>query len=134
MEYAAKAWLDSDGIWTIEVPDLFSVNERGEKVAATGLAPSWSRVELAAKEVVAVWTDQEVEDIDVSIEVVTPREVRAQWEESVMLEKQGRDALAQAAASRRQAVMKARNLGLPTEAIGKAFGVSQQRVSKLINS
>lgn len=78
MTYTVRAWIDTDGIWTIEIPELFSVNARGEKVAATGLAPCWSRVEAAAKEIAAVWTDQEVSDVNVTIERVAPPEILPQ--------------------------------------------------------
>lgn len=132
--YTAHAWRDTDNIWTIEIPELSSTNSAGEAIPATGLAPSWRSVENAAKEIIAAWTNTELADVAVEIVVIVPHEAQALWDQSSQLEQQGRKSLAQASTMRREAISSVRQLGYPTEAIGKVFGVSQQRVAQLAKS
>ncbi|AXE39850.1 hypothetical protein JS278_02715 [Acidipropionibacterium virtanenii] len=129
--HQARTWVDTDGVWTIEVPSLTSPAPDGTSVPATGAATSWSGVESSARDLIAAWIDAEPGDVQVEVHVVVPDIVIELWHEGHDLEEQARRDLDRAARIRRHAASLARDAGYPSGATALALGISQQRVAQL---
>ena len=130
--YVAHAGVDTDRVWTITVPELFSEGPDGRPIPATGMAVSWAAVPRATLELIAAWEDMDPDDVNVEIVVGIPAEAMAAWEEGVRLEAQARRMMEESSRLRRQAVRLAHDAGYPNAASARAFGVSQQRVAQLV--
>lgn len=129
--YEARTWVDSDGVWTVEVPALTSPAPDGTPVPATGSATSWSGVEGSARDLIAAWVDADPKDVRVEVHVVVPDVVLDLWRQSHDVEARAREDLDRAAGIRRRAAALARDAGYPAGATANALGVSQQRVAQL---
>lgn len=129
--FEARTWVDTDGVWTIEVPELTSPSPDGTPVPATGAATSWSGVEPSARDLIAAWIDAEPSEVQVEVHVVVPDIVIELWNEGHHLEEQARRDLDRAARIRRHAATLARDAGYPAGATAVALGISQQRVAQL---
>jgi hypothetical protein len=129
--YEARTWVDSDGVWTIEVPSLGSPAPDGTLVPATGAATSWRGVEGSARDLIAAWIDADPSEVRVEVHVVVPDVVIELWHESREVEEQAREEMERAAKIRRRAARLARDAGYPAGATANALGVSQQRVAQL---
>lgn len=134
MKYQVNTYIDTDKVWTIEVPSLTSHTPTGEKVPATGMSPTWKGVEAAARDLISTWTGEPVHSVDVDIQVIVPDDIKSMWEESVQTEQAARAELQIAADLRRKAVHSIREAGYTGEAAARAFGISQQRINQLTHS
>jgi len=129
--YKARAFLDDDGWWTVEVPELTSPGPDGTTITATGSSTTARGIDQAARELVAVWLGTAIDDVDVETTVEAPADVLRLWEQSQHAEAEGRAAVEHAAALRRQAVRTLRTRGFTHEAAAAALGISRQRVQQL---
>mgnify|MGYP000066423247 FL=1 len=134
MKYQVNTYIDTDKVWTIEVPSLTSHTPTGEKVPVTGMSPTWKGVEAAACDLISAWTGQSVHSVDVDVQVIVPDDIKSLWEESVQTEQAARAKLQIAANLRRKAVHHIRAAGYTGEAAARAFGVNQQRINQLAHS
>ena len=129
--FKARAFLDDDGRWTVQVPELTSPGPDGTTVTATGSAPTARRIDQAARELVAVWLDVATDDVSVEVTVEAPADVRQLWEQGQRTEAEGRAAVERAAVLRREAVRALCAQGFTHEAAAAALGISRQRVQQL---
>ena len=134
MNYDVNAYIDTDKVWTIEVPSRRSPAPGGHETIATGLATSWSAVEGAARDLISVWTNEPLADIDVTVHVTVPNDIIKMWQEGARAEEIGQRELQHAAKLKRGAVHALRSAGYTEAAVGKAFGVTQQRVNQIRKS
>jgi hypothetical protein len=107
--------------WFIDIPEL----------GTGGQARTLREIDEAAREVVAGWLDQRVEDIRVSIDVVVPAPAHDAWRAAEEAEAAARRQASEAAALRRQAVAQLREAGITLTDAGTLLGVSTQRVHQL---
>lgn len=125
----ASAFRDSDGWWTIKIPDLTSPGPSGNTITATGTATTFRGIDKAAHNLAAAWLDDDA--VTVTVDVVIPDEVAKLWKDSSAAEEAARDQQERAAALRRDAVRALRSKGYPAEAAAVALGVSRQRITQL---
>ena len=107
--------------WFIQVPEL----------GTSGQARSVSKIEEAARDIIAIWldTDRDRFDIDLSIEI--PDGIRQLWQDAKEREASARSEEAAAAALARRAVSGLRAEGLSYKEAGLVLGLSSQRVHQL---
>jgi hypothetical protein len=129
--YQACAYREAGGWWTIEIPELTSPGPGGSTITATGGAITARGLDQAARELVAVWLDIEIDDVNVDVAVQAPEDVLRLWEQGAATEAEGRAAVERGAALRREAVRKIRAEGYTVEAAAAALGISRQRVQQL---
>ncbi|PPG28649.1 hypothetical protein C5E10_13790 [Pseudoclavibacter sp. RFBG4] len=122
---------DTDGWWTIRIPELTSAGPGGRTITATGSATTWRGVAKAAHELASVWLDVEPSEVDVTVRIDAAESVTKLWAEGIAAEAEGRQVLERAALLRRGAVHKLRDEGYPVEAVAQALGVTRQRVQQL---
>lgn len=127
----AFASIDTDGWWTIRIPELTSPGPAGRAIVATGSATTWRGVAKSARELAAAWLDVELAEVDVNVQVVVADEITRMWVEGGDAEAEGRAILERAATLRRDAVHRLRDAGYPVEAIAQTLGVTRQRVQQL---
>lgn len=120
----AFASIDTDGWWTICIPELTSPGPAGRPIVATGSATTWRGVAKSARELAAAWLDVELAEVDVNVKVVVADEITRMWVEGGDAEAEGRAILDRAAALRLDA-------GYPVEAVAETLGVTRQRVQQL---
>ena len=70
--YRARAFLDDDGWWTVEVPELTSPGPGGTTIVATGSSPTARGIDQAARDLVAAWLDVATDDVNVDVVVKAP--------------------------------------------------------------
>ena len=129
----ADAYRDTDGTWTVKIPELTSTSPSGATIVATGSAVSFRGIDKAARELAAVWLDVSLNEVDVSVSIQAPDGVTALWQAGGRAEAEGRARLERGAALRREAVRKLRADGYTVEAAAALLGVSYQRVQQLAN-
>lgn len=122
---------DTDGWWTIRIPELTSAGPGGRTITATGSATTWRGVAKASHELASVWLDVEPSEVDVTVRIDAAESVTKLWAEGIAAEAEGRQVLERAALLRRGAVHKLRDEGYPVEAVAQALGVTRQRVQQL---
>jgi hypothetical protein len=125
----ARTYKDTDGWWSIEVPELTSPAPDGGVIIATGMATNFRGIEKAAHEVAAVWTGDDSIAVDVKVEV--PDDLKQLWNEGTVAEAEAAVAKVHAAAVRREAVNRLREQGYPLEAVAAGLGISYQRAQQL---
>lgn len=62
--------IDTDGWWTIRIPQLTSPGPAGRAIVATGSATTWRGVAKSARELAAAWLDVELAEVDVNVRIV----------------------------------------------------------------
>ncbi|MWV48424.1 hypothetical protein GRS96_03915 [Rathayibacter sp. VKM Ac-2803] len=127
----ARAYRDSGGWWTIEIPELRSTAPNGVDLVATGGAVSTRGIPAAARELAAVFLDVGVDEVDVRVTIEAPAEILAKWNEGARAEEEARAALRHAGDLRREAVRALRGGGYTVEAAAAALHISPARVSQL---
>ncbi|UXW87076.1 hypothetical protein NFX31_06010 [Microbacterium azadirachtae] len=73
IELNARAFRDSDGSWTIQIPQLTSMTPRGTTIVATGSAPNRRAIEKAATELASAWIGVEMSEVVVNVTVEDPQ-------------------------------------------------------------
>ncbi|MGO3151269.1 MAG: hypothetical protein ACTIJJ_01390 [Galactobacter sp.] len=121
--YAVKVSRDGRW-WLIEVPEL----------EAVGQSATLAQAEEAAREVVSLMTDQPTDGFAVTLTIELPTEARTLWDESRKSAALARELELQAAADARRAVAMLLDDGYSQADIGRALGLSSQRVNQLAKS
>lgn len=127
----ARAYRETGGWWTVEIPELTSPGPDGSTITAIGGAISARGIERAAHELAAVWLDVDVDAVTVDVEVEAPESIAQLWAEGAAAEAEGRAAVERGAALRREAVRALRAEGYTLEAAAAVLGVSRQRIQQL---
>jgi hypothetical protein len=130
-EYDVVAYRDGKW-WTFEIEALTAPSPRGQghRIVAMGQARTAAQVPAEARSLASLWT----EDDDVSVHVTyrLPKAVRQMIEQAAIRDAEGRAALAEAAAMRRNAARALTAEGLTQADAAAVLGVSRQRVQQLV--
>lgn len=127
----AAAFLDTDGWWTIRIPELHSLGPNGNTIVATGAATTYRGISKAATELATAWLDVNENAVSVDVEVVIPDDIAQMWKAGTNAEASAREQQARAVLLRRNAVRALRSQGYPAEAAAAALGISRQRIGQL---
>lgn len=128
---SARAFMDPDGTWTVEIPELTSSTPSGAEIVATGSATTFRGIRRAASDLASAWLDVDPAEISLEISVDAPDEIVQLVRASDQAEEEGNAARARGAALRREAAHALREKGYPLEAAAAVIGVSYQRVQQL---
>jgi DNA-directed RNA polymerase specialized sigma subunit len=127
----ARAYRDAGKCWTIEIPELTSTGPNGSTIIAIGGAVALKDVDQAARDLAAVWLDVDEDEIAVEVTVELPEAAATMWAEANENEEHSREAAAEAARLRREAVQTLKKSGLTQVDVARALGLSPQRISQL---
>ena len=112
------------GFWVIRVPEVPEVVTQSHRMAD---------IRQNAREAIAVWTDQPVDDIDVTVSVVVPTVVQTALDEAHLLQKEASERLERASTATSDAAhWLTKELGLTLREAAEILGVSFQRVAQLV--
>lgn len=109
--------------WMVEIPELDGLTQ----------ARRLGEAQLMGREWIALATEAEVEDVDVSVEVILPAAASALIEGTSLQREIAARATAAAADFHRLAARELTAAGLPVRDVGFALGVSHQRAHQLVN-
>lgn len=112
-------------------PYLALAARGGRRIVAMGQARTAGEISNAARDLAALWTDDD--DVNVRVSYRLPEQVRAAVERARERDAEGRAALDEAAALRREAVRALRADGLTQADMAAVLGVSRQRVQQLVH-
>ncbi|MGW7249818.1 type II toxin-antitoxin system HicB family antitoxin [Streptomyces decoyicus] len=110
--------------WALEVPDLPGVFSQAKRL---------DKADEAAREAIAVMLDVEIEDVEVEIEPVLPKEAVQALRAAEKAEKDAEDAR-KAAQKAMQEAAATLTESLSQRDAGRVLGVSFQRVSQLLKA
>ncbi|BDH08944.1 type II toxin-antitoxin system HicB family antitoxin [Streptomyces hygroscopicus] len=110
--------------WALEVPDLPGVFSQAKRL---------DKADEAAREAIAVMLDVEIEDVEVEIEPVLPKEAVQALKAAEKAEKAAEDAR-KAAQKAMQEAAATLTESLSQRDAGRVLGVSFQRVSQLLRA
>lgn len=116
--------------WHVLLPGLGNHPERGLPTQARNL----DEVEPTARDLIALWLDVPADSFAVDVQVELPGSVRHHLELAAKLRREAADAQAGAAEEYRRAATELKSGGLTMRDIGKALGISYQRVHQLVAS
>lgn len=116
--------------WHVRIPGLGNHPEHGLPTQARNL----DEVEPTARDLIALWLDVPANSFDVDAQVELPDSVRHHLELAAKLRQEAAEAQAAAAEEYRSAAAELRDGGLTVRDIGKALGISYQRVHQLVAS
>lgn len=108
--------------WRVRVP----------AVERTTMALSLGEVEVMARDLIAVMTDEPVDALELEVHIDLPTRARHHLEEAARLRDVAATTNRQAAAEARAAAAALRADGLTVRDIGHALGISYQRAHQLI--
>lgn len=119
--------------WTFEIPELGapSPSGNGAFMMPVGQARAASKVAEEARNLAALWVDDDPEEVDVSVTFVLPEEIASAQRTAAELEARGRADLEEAAQLRRQAVRALLADGVSQVDAAAVLGISRQRVQQL---
>lgn len=128
----ARAYRDGKW-WTFEIPELTSLSPlRGDaKIIAMGQARTVKEIAAAARDVAATWLEVDERDVEVTVTIELPEDVAALWADANKREASAREAVAEAARLRRDAVRVLTAAGVSQADTARALHLSPQRVSQL---
>lgn len=132
-QYEVVAYRDGKW-WTFEIPALTASPPAGggRRIVAMGQARTTSEIADEARDIAAMWTDTDEENISVQVTYRLPEGVREAVDQAQELDAAGREALEKAAVLRRSAVRLLRTEGGLSQADSAAvLGLSRQRVQQL---
>lgn len=110
--------------WIIRVPDIDAVVTQARRMAD---------VKQNAREAIAVWLDEPVSDVEVSVSYVMPPVVQRALEDVKKLREDANERLERAAESASDVARKlTKDLGLTLREAAQILGVSFQRVAQLV--
>ncbi|WP_058234655.1 hypothetical protein [Devriesea agamarum] len=116
--------------WTFKVPSVYGPALRpGEKVIAMGQARYAKDVPAEAHDVISLWTG--TEDFTVHVTYSLPDDVESVLTRAGGREQIGREALAEAATLRRDAIHTLVRFDMSQADIATILGVSRQRIQQL---
>ena len=110
--------------WFIQIPELDTV----------GQARRISEISDAAHEVAALWLNVDPSEVEVSVTVLIPDDVKSLWMVANEQESTARDAVKEAARLRREAVRMLADRGITQRDSARLLGLSTQRVNQLTHS
>lgn len=84
-----------------------------------------------ARELAAAWLDVTISEVDVALGVEIPEEPARKWEEAAEHEARSRATASTVARLRRETVQALKESGLTQADVGRALGLSPQRISQL---
>src|SRR5690606_33473274 len=108
--------------WRVRVP----------AVGRTTMARSLGEVEVMARDLIAVMTDEPADTLELEVHIDLPTQARHHLEEAARLRDVAATTNHQAAAEARAAAAALRADGLTVRDIGHALGISYQRAHQLI--
>ena len=110
--------------WFIQIPELDTV----------GQARRISEINDAAHEVAALWLNVDPSEVEVSVTVLIPDDVRSLWMVANEQESTAREAVKESARLRREAVRMLADRGITQRDSARLLGLSTQRVNQLSHS
>jgi hypothetical protein len=121
--------------WVFAIPQLARAASRtGKTVTPHGQVRRAAAIAAEARDVIAMWTGEASEQIQVEVDYVLPDTVGEELTQASAIERQGRELLSKGAALRRDAISRLADLGWPKADIAVTIGLSRQRVSQLAHA
>ena len=112
------------GFWIIRVAGIPEVVTQAHRLAD---------IKQNAREAIAVWTDNPIDDIDVTVTVVVPTVVQTALDEAHLLQREASERLERAGSATSDAARwLTKELGLTLREAAEILGVSFQRVAQLV--
>ena len=119
--------------WTFEIGSLTSPSGRGAgtQLVAMGQSRQAKTVPQDARDLAALWTDQDPSQIDVIVTYENAELALGNVERAKRMEEEGRHLIQEASVLRRVAVKSLRASGLSQADAATILGISRQRVQQL---
>lgn len=112
------------GFWIIRVPDIEAIVTQARRMAD---------VKQNAREAIAVWLDEPLSKVDVTLNFVMPSAIQKTLDEVRQLREDANERLDRAADAASDAARKlTKDLGLTLREAAEVLGVSFQRVAQLV--
>jgi hypothetical protein len=116
--------VERDGrFWLLRVPEVGVTQARHLR-----------EVEVMARDLIALVTDQEPSNAELDVHVAMPAATRRHLQRAERLRSQARDSQSKAAEELRAAARELSRSGMPLRDIGQLLGVSYQRAHQLVSS
>lgn len=121
---AYRVDVERDGrFWLLRVPEVGVTQARHLR-----------EVEVMARDLIALVTEQEPSNVEVDVHVAMPAATRRHLQRAERLRDQARDSQSKAAEELRAAARELSRSGMPLRDIGQLLGVSYQRAHQLVSS
>lgn len=121
--YTAEAHRDGK-FWSIYIPEIDRHTQ----------ARRYAEIEPMARDLITTLTGANVTSVSVSVRNIEIDDALRQWREAEQLDRDGREAMAQAASHKRAIVTRLRDEGFTGTDTATALGITKARISQLLHS